>query len=76
MKLDADWTASLKSVLDWEKVTYEEIVEGIKNELLIQHPTLTRSATLFSMNMEKGENLRDFLSRVTGLCMQCGKGTG
>ena len=57
MKLDDDWTASLKSILNWDKASYKEIVEGIQNELLIQHPTLTRCETLFSMNMEKGENL-------------------
>ena len=31
MKLDTDWTASLKSILNWDKATYKEIVEGIQN---------------------------------------------
>ena len=71
MKLDFDWTALLKSVLDWETASYDEIVEAIKNELLIQHPTLTRRATLFSMNLEKGENLCDFLTRVESQAPVC-----
>ena len=62
MKLDADWTSSLKSILNWEEASYKDIVEGIQKELLTQHPTLTRRATLFSMVQEKGETLRDFLT--------------
>ena len=62
MKLDADWTSSLKSILNWEEASYKDILEGIQNELLTQQPTFTRCATLFSMVQEKGETLRDFLT--------------
>ena len=71
MKLDADWTASLKSILNWDEASYKEIMERIKHDLLIQHPTLIRRATLFSMNMEKGENLLDFLTRVESQASVC-----
>ena len=54
MKLDSDWTSSLKSILNRDVASYKEIVEGIQKELLTQHPTLTRRSTLFSMVQEKG----------------------
>ena len=60
VKLDADWTAVLKSTLNDRKIgTNTEIVEAIKTELLVQHPVLTCQVTLFSMETEKGQNLRD-----------------
>ena len=64
MKLDSDWLALLKSVLDWETASYNDIIKGIRDELLVQDSTLTRRATLFSMEMEKGERFHDLITRV------------
>ena len=44
-KLDCDWISSLKSIITWDAANYKEIIDGIKKELLNQHPTLTRRST-------------------------------
>ena len=54
MKLDSDWVALLKIVVDWETATYTGIIKGIRYELLVQDPTLILQVTPFSLIMEKG----------------------
>ena len=62
MKLDSDWSSLLKSELDWNAASYNDIIAAIRKELLVQDQTLTRRATLFSLSLEKKGNPLEILS--------------
>ena len=72
VKLDADWSAILKSNLDnYHEVTYQGMIDNILAELKVQHPILTGRTQLLTMYCEKGEILRDYISRVESQASVC-----
>ena len=72
VKLDAEWSAILKSNLtNYQTVTYKGMIDNILNELKVQHPILTRRTQLLTMSCEKGETLRDYISRVESQASVC-----
>ena len=62
MKLDSDWSSLLRNEIDRNAASYNDIIAAIRKELLVQDPTLTRRATLFSLSLEKGESFIDFIT--------------
>ena len=68
-----DWIAILKSNLG-DKLnisSYDEIISRITSELEVQHPVLTRGTQLLTLNCERNESLRDFISRVESMAGVC-----
>ena len=59
-----EWSNHLKGIIDWYEASYSMITEAIFAELLIQDLKLTMQASLFGLSLDKGENFRDFVTRV------------
>ena len=71
MKLIPDWVSHLKGVVTWTTASFKDICDAIKLELLIQDPMLTRRVTLFGLSIDKGETVRDFITRVEQVSTVC-----
>ena len=57
------WTNHFRGVLDWATAGYDDIMTAIQAELLFQDPKLTRRQALFSLQMNKGETLKELITR-------------
>ena len=72
-KLESDWISILKSNLgaNFNTVTYGKLIAHILAELEVQHLVLTRRTQLLTMNCQKNEQLRDFITRVEPMASVC-----